>query len=114
MALRAPAGTAAACWPDRATGRNAIGTTKRPERRPDRALREGPAARQRLKIEAPLGVPVSSPSLRPGDVIYAVNGVSVRGLAELRSAVARPQPGEPLVLHVERSGRLVYVVVETE
>ena len=46
---------------------------------------------------------------------YAVNGpVSVRGLAELRSAVARPQPGEPLVLHVERSGRLVYVVVETE
>ena len=58
----------------------------------------------------------SSPGdeLRPGDVIYAVNGVSVRGLAELRSAVARPQPGEPLVLHVERSGRLVYVVVETE
>ncbi len=57
---------------------------------------------------------VPGDELRPGDVIYAVNGVSVRGLAELRSAVARPQPGEPLVLHVERSGRLVYVVVETE
>jgi serine protease Do len=52
--------------------------------------------------------------LRPGDVVYAVNGVSVRGLAELRSAVARPSAGEPLVLHVERSSRLVYVVVETE
>jgi serine protease Do len=52
--------------------------------------------------------------LRTGDVIYAVNGVSVRGLSELRAAVDRPQPGEPLVLHVERSGRLLYVVVETE
>jgi serine protease Do len=52
--------------------------------------------------------------LQPGDVVYAVNGVSVQGLAELRSAVTRPAPGEPLVLHVERAGRLVYVVVETE
>jgi serine protease Do len=56
----------------------------------------------------------SGDELHPGDVIYAVNGVSVRGLAELRSAVGRPLPGEPLVLHVERSGQLVYVVVETE
>jgi serine protease Do len=52
--------------------------------------------------------------LRSGDVVYAVNGVSVRGLAELRSAVTRPAAGEPLVLHVERSGRLLYVVVETD
>jgi serine protease Do len=52
--------------------------------------------------------------LRPGDVVHAVNGVSVRGLAELRSAVTLPAAGEPLVLHVERSSRLVYVVVETE
>jgi hypothetical protein len=43
-----------------------------------------------------------------------VNGVSVRGLAELRSAVARPAPGEPLVRHVERGGKLVYVVAEAE
>jgi serine protease Do len=56
----------------------------------------------------------SEDDLRPGDVVYAVNGVSVRGLAELQSAVARPPAGEPLVLHVERSSRLVYVVVETE
>ncbi len=52
--------------------------------------------------------------LRPGDVVYAVNGVSVLGLAELRSAVSRPAPGQPLVLHVERGGRLIYVVVEAE
>ena len=58
--------------------------------------------------------PGAEDDLRPGDVVYAVNGVSVRGLGELRSAVARPAPGEPLVLHVERSGRLIFVVVETE
>jgi serine protease Do len=52
--------------------------------------------------------------LRPGDVVHAVNGVSVRGLAELRSAATRPAAGEPLVLHVERAGRLLYVVVEAE
>jgi serine protease Do len=52
--------------------------------------------------------------LRPGDVVYAVNGISVRGLAELRSAVARPAAGEPLVFQVERDGELLYVVVEVE
>jgi len=52
--------------------------------------------------------------LQPGDVVYAVNGVSVLGLAELRSAVGRPAPSQPLVLHVERASRLIYVVVEAE
>ena len=52
--------------------------------------------------------------LRPGDVIYAMNGVSVRGLAEFRRAVARPGPGETLVFHLERAGQLLYVVVELE
>ncbi|MFI4942374.1 MAG: PDZ domain-containing protein, partial [Burkholderiales bacterium] len=52
--------------------------------------------------------------LRAGDVVYAVNGVSVLGLAELRSAVSRAAPGQPLVLHVERERRLLYVVVEPE
>jgi serine protease Do len=52
--------------------------------------------------------------LRAGDVIYAVNGVSVLGLAELRSAVAGALPGQPLVLHVERSGKLLYVVIDNE
>jgi len=52
--------------------------------------------------------------LRAGDVIYAVNGVSILGLAELRSAVAGALPGQPLVLHVERSGKLLYVVIENE
>jgi S1-C subfamily serine protease len=52
--------------------------------------------------------------LRAGDVIYSVNGVSVLGLAELRSAVAGAAQGQPLVLHVERAGKLLYVVIENE
>jgi len=52
--------------------------------------------------------------LRAGDVIYSVNGVSVLGLAELRSAVAGAAQGLPLVLHVERAGTLLYVVIENE
>jgi len=55
-----------------------------------------------------------SAELRAGDVIYAVNGVSVLGLAELRSAVAAAKPGQPLVLHVERDGKLLYVVIDNE
>jgi S1-C subfamily serine protease len=55
-----------------------------------------------------------SDDLRAGDVIYAVNGVSVLGLSELRQAVSRPAAGQPLVLHVERDAKLIYVVVELE
>jgi serine protease Do len=50
----------------------------------------------------------------PGDVIYAVNGVSVRGLAELRSALDGIKSGEPAVLQVERSGQLRFLALEAE
>ena len=60
------------------------------------------------------GRPGTEDDLRPGDVVYAINGISVRGLAELRSAVRQPASGESLVFHVERSGHLLYVVVELE
>jgi serine protease Do len=65
-------------------------------------------------VAARSGASDGGDELRPGDVVYAVNGVSVLGLSELRSAVRRPAPGEPLVLHVERASRLIYVVVEAE
>jgi serine protease Do len=60
------------------------------------------------------GRPGGEDDLRPGDIVYAVNGISVRGLAEFRSAVQRPAPGESLVFHLERSGQLLYVEVELE
>ncbi len=49
-----------------------------------------------------------------GDVIYAINGVSIRGLAELRSAVAKLEVGDAIVLQVERGGRLRYLAFEME
>jgi serine protease Do len=50
----------------------------------------------------------------PGDVIYAVNGLSVRGLAELRSALDRIKSGEAAVLQVERSGQLLFLALEMD
>jgi len=52
--------------------------------------------------------------LQAGDVIYALNGVSVRGLVELREAVDRVAPGGALVLQVERDGKLQFVALEAE
>ena len=52
--------------------------------------------------------------LQVGDVIYSLNGVSVRGLAELREAVSRAPAGSALVLQVERDGKLLYVALEAE
>jgi serine protease Do len=52
--------------------------------------------------------------LTPGDVIYAINGVSVRSLSELRTVVERTKRGEPLVFQVERKGQLQYLTQEVE
>ena len=70
--------------------------------------------REGVLVAARAGGSDEADGLRPGDVVYAVNGVSVLGLAELRSAVGRPAPGQPIVLHVERASQLIYVVVEAE
>ncbi len=50
----------------------------------------------------------------PGDVIYAVNGVSVRGLAELRSAVDKVPRGDAVVLQVERNSQLRFLAFEID
>ena len=50
----------------------------------------------------------------PGDVIHAVNGAPVQDLAELKKALRQLKPGEPIVLQIERSGTLNYLVLETE
>jgi len=49
-----------------------------------------------------------------GDVIYSVNGVSIRGLSELRSAVAKLKEGDAIVLQVERGGQLRYLALEID
>lgn len=56
--------------------------------------------------------PWQGDGLLPGDVIYAVNRLDVASLAELKAAIARYYPGDPIVLQVERSGELRYVTLE--
>ncbi len=48
--------------------------------------------------------------LRSGEVIYAVNGASTETVNGLRVFVQATPAGKPLVLQVERHGRLQYLV----
>jgi serine protease Do len=49
--------------------------------------------------------------LKLGDVIYSVNNVPVATLDALRQAVERIGPLDPLVLQIERDGKLVYLTL---
>jgi serine protease Do len=51
---------------------------------------------------------------QPGDVIHAVNGVSVLSLSELRRAVEKMKEGDPIVVQIERSGAFHYVAFEID
>jgi serine protease Do len=50
----------------------------------------------------------------PGDVIHALNGVPIKDLQQLRQELHKAKPGDSIVLQVERSGLLTYLVLETE
>jgi serine protease Do len=52
--------------------------------------------------------------LQPGDVIHSLNGAPIRTLAELRTCLAALKPGDPVALHLERDGRLMYLAFELE
>jgi serine protease Do len=51
---------------------------------------------------------------QPGDVIHAVNGAPIQDLAELKQHLRQIKPGQPIVLQVERSGSLTFLVLESE
>jgi serine protease Do len=50
----------------------------------------------------------------PGDVIYAVNGDTVRTLSDLRSSIAQVKAGTVVALHVGRQGQLRLLTVSVE
>ena len=50
----------------------------------------------------------------PGDVIHAINDTPISTLDDLRRSLARFKVYDPVVLHVERGGRLLYVSFEME
>jgi serine protease Do len=52
--------------------------------------------------------------LAAGDVIYAVNRTRVMGLTELRSLIDSFNPGDSVVLQVERRGELMFIAFTIE
>jgi serine protease Do len=50
----------------------------------------------------------------PGDVIYGVNGVQVRTLADLRTAIGKVAPDSTAILQVGRQGQLRFLTVTVE
>jgi serine protease Do len=52
--------------------------------------------------------------LKLGDVIYSVNTTPVATLESVRSAVANLKNTDPLVLQIERDGKLMYLTLSEE
>jgi S1-C subfamily serine protease len=52
--------------------------------------------------------------LKPGDVIYSVNTTPVSNLDALRQAVNGLKSVDPLVLQIERGGKLMYLTLSEE
>jgi serine protease Do len=64
---------------------------------------------------ASAGVPFSQQGrLQAGDVIYSINGKAVESLADLNAALSTFKPGAPAVVHLERSGTLMFVAFRVE
>jgi serine protease Do len=74
-------------------------------------LLAGPPRRSYGILVARLAITTNGPNgdLLPGDIIYEVNRMTVSTLPELRAIVEQQKDGEPLVLQVERAGRMRYV-----
>jgi len=51
---------------------------------------------------------------QPGDVIHSVNGTPIQNLAELKQQLRQIKPGQPIVLQIERSGLLSFLLLESE
>ena len=58
--------------------------------------------------------PASGTGLKPGDVIYSVNGSPVSTVAALKNKIDEFKPGQEVIMQIERSGRLMYVTLELE
>jgi serine protease Do len=58
--------------------------------------------------------PYSGESLKVGDVIYEVNHVPAVTIRAVTSTLAALKSGDPVVIQVERDGKLMYVTLELE
>ena len=71
-------------------------------------------ARAGVVVAASTGESANSDPLRPGDVIYALNGKPVTGIEALRAALGDLKPGDPVVLLAQRGTELRYVTIAPE
>jgi S1-C subfamily serine protease len=62
----------------------------------------------------PLEFAGANPGLIAGDVIYEINGTRAKTLEELKAWLEGKKNKEPVVLLIERSGRLTYLSFELE
>ena len=60
------------------------------------------------------GAATQSRGIHAADIIHALNNVSVKSVEQLRSALYRLKPGDPVVLQIERQGKLHYVAFDME
>jgi serine protease Do len=60
------------------------------------------------------GLDARDGGLAAGDVVYAVNRRPVADLVELRAAMDTFKPGDPVVLHLERRGQLMFLAFTAE
>ena len=64
---------------------------------------------------ASAGTPFSQQGrLRPGDVIYTLNGKPIESVERLKALLAGLPQNAPVVLHVERDGTLLYLAYKIE
>ena len=52
--------------------------------------------------------------LHVGDIIHGVNRTAIESVEELRSAIEKLKPGDPVVLQIERGGKLQYLAFDME
>jgi len=74
-------------------------------------LRSGSGVIVAARITDPAAV---ESGLQPGDVIHAVNRTPIGTMEDLRKAIEKILDGSPVVLQIEREGKLVYLPFEME
>jgi serine protease Do len=52
--------------------------------------------------------------LQEGDVIHAFNRTPVKNMDDLRAALGKMKPGDPVALQIERNGKLTFLTFEME
>jgi serine protease Do len=60
------------------------------------------------------GPDTESRSFHAGDIIHAINNTPMKSVEQLRSALHQLKSGDPVVLQIERQGKLQFVAFDME